>query len=61
MACQMGSMNLQWRLSITEHESSKKPYTAFSASRVHGCCCEPILSGLTSNAGGKSSHFPQSG
>ncbi|XP_019445573.1 PREDICTED: ycf20-like protein isoform X1 [Lupinus angustifolius] len=59
MACQMGSMNLHWRLSITENESYQKSYIS-ATSRIRHFCCEPSVIGLTLRVGMKSLPFPQS-
>ncbi|KAE9613468.1 hypothetical protein Lalb_Chr05g0217751 [Lupinus albus] len=58
MACQMGSMNLLWRLSITENERYHKSCISAN-SRIHNCCCKPSVIGLTLGVGMKSSPFPQ--
>ncbi|KAG5010456.1 hypothetical protein AAZX31_07G167400 [Glycine max] len=60
MACQMGTMTLNWRLSITENESSEKSCVNLATSRIHSCCCEPNFNGLTLKACMKSSPFAQS-
>ncbi|PNX72453.1 ycf20-like protein [Trifolium pratense] len=59
MACQMGSMNLQWRLSLTKNEGCKRSFIALATSRIHRCYCEPRFSGLTPNVGLKSLPFSQ--
>lgn len=53
MACQMGSMNLPSKLSITENEGSKRSF-------IHSCCCQPRFSALTPNVGMKPLPFLQS-
>ncbi|XP_019445574.1 PREDICTED: ycf20-like protein isoform X2 [Lupinus angustifolius] len=55
----MGSMNLHWRLSITENESYQKSYIS-ATSRIRHFCCEPSVIGLTLRVGMKSLPFPQS-
>ncbi|XP_058759213.1 ycf20-like protein [Vicia villosa] len=57
MACQMESMNLQWRLSVIENDGSKRSFAPLATSRIYRCCCEPSFSGLTSNVGMKSLPF----
>ncbi|KAL5054517.1 hypothetical protein RYX36_035199 [Vicia faba] len=59
MACQMGSMNLQWRVSVMENEASKRSFTPIATSRIYRCCCELSFSGRTPNVGMKSSPFSQ--
>lgn len=55
----MGSLNLQWRLSITENESSKRSFVALANYRIPNCC-EPSFGRLTPNVGMKSLPFSQS-
>ncbi|XP_019420578.1 PREDICTED: ycf20-like protein [Lupinus angustifolius] len=50
----MGSMNLHWRLSITENGSSQKSCIS-ATSRIHSCFCKPSFTGLTLKVGMNSS------
>ncbi|WJX52497.1 hypothetical protein P8452_38605 [Trifolium repens] len=56
MACQMGSMNLQWRLSMTKNEGCKRSFISLATSRIHRCYCQLRF---TPNIGVKSLPFSQ--
>ncbi|KAI4306666.1 hypothetical protein L6164_029924 [Bauhinia variegata] len=59
MACRMGSIALQSRLSITENECPEKSCISLATSRIQSWCSEPSMSGWTLKVGTNSPTFVQ--